>query len=310
MYNALHSQINTRTGGAINVQPNVPNTNTNVGIGTNNPQEKLDVRGNIQGNIGIFTNSLPNGTNFTTWEEAKDRSLVLSAGSLLGSGPGYLRTRMLHLFDFPQSNFSNKPSFYFGIYDRKDKTRFNVIGETDGITQMGVFNKNGEEIMMFNEDGNDNMFFQFGKLNSRVIIGGYANDINSLGHKFFVKGGSAKIEGNIFTDANIGIGASNFVDGSDIYRLSVNGAIRAHRVKVYTTWADYVFEKDYKLPSLEDVEKHIDEKGHLLDIPSAKEVEEKGIELGEMNKLLLQKIEELTLYVIQLNKEIKNLKGK
>jgi hypothetical protein len=57
------------------------------------------------------------------------------------------------------------------------------------------------------------------------------------------------------------------------------------------------------------VEKHIITNGHLKDIPSAKTVEEKGIELGEMNKLLLQKIEELTLYVIALNKEIENLKN-
>ena len=61
---------------------------------------------------------------------------------------------------------------------------------------------------------------------------------------------------------------------------------------------------------LEEVEKHINEKGHLKDIPSAEEVEKNGIELGEMNKLLLQKIEELTLYMIELNKEIDNLKKK
>lgn len=102
----------------------------------------------------------------------------------------------------------------------------------------------------------------------------------------------------------------SFVDGVDLYKLSVNGKIRAHGVKIYTDWADYVFEDSYKLSTLLEVENHINKYGHLKDIPSALEVEEKGIELGEMNKLLLQKIEELTLYLIQLNKEIEVIKTK
>ena len=92
--------------------------------------------------------------------------------------------------------------------------------------------------------------------------------------------------------------------------MTVNGKVRAHSVKVYTDWADFVFIDNYKLPSLEEVEKFIDENGHLENIPSAQEVEENGIELGEMNKLLLQKIEELTLYTIELKKEIDELKIK
>jgi len=68
-------------------------------------------------------------------------------------------------------------------------------------------------------------------------------------------------------------------------------------------WADYVFKEDYHLPTLEEVEKHIKEKGHLINIPSAKEVNDNGIQLGEMNKLLLEKIEELTLYIIKQEKD-------
>jgi len=112
----------------------------------------------------------------------------------------------------------------------------------------------------------------------------------------------------IDTNGNVGIGTSSFVDGSDIYKLSVDGRLRADAVKVYTTWADFVFEADYELPTLSEVEAHIAKFGHLKDIPSAAEVEANGIELGEMNKLLLQKIEELTLYVIEMKKEIEVLK--
>jgi hypothetical protein len=101
-------------------------------------------------------------------------------------------------------------------------------------------------------------------------------------------------------DGNLGIGTTN----PGIYKLAVKGKIRAEEIKVETGWADYVFKEGYDLPTLEEVEQHIKETGHLINIPSAKEVEENGIELGEMNKLLLEKIEELTLYVIELKKEV------
>ena len=89
--------------------------------------------------------------------------------------------------------------------------------------------------------------------------------------------------------------------------MAVNGKIRAKEIKVETNWSDFVFENGYDLPTLEEVEKHIIEKGHLKDIPSAKEVEENGILLGEMNAKLLQKIEELMLYTIDQQKMINQL---
>ncbi|PQJ80302.1 hypothetical protein [Polaribacter porphyrae] len=75
-------------------------------------------------------------------------------------------------------------------------------------------------------------------------------------------------------------------------------------------WSDFVFYKNYNLPTLQEVEKHIKEKGHLKDIPSAKEVEKNGIFLGEMNAKLLQKIEELTLYIIAQEKILKKQEEK
>jgi len=107
------------------------------------------------------------------------------------------------------------------------------------------------------------------------------------------------------TTGNVGIGTTPLTN----YRLAVDGSIRSREVKVDSdNWADYVFFKDYQLPSIQEVEQHIQENGHLINLPSAAEVEANGIALGEMNKLLLEKIEELTLYVIELNKEINRLK--
>lgn len=89
------------------------------------------------------------------------------------------------------------------------------------------------------------------------------------------------------------------------YDLAVNGKVRTREVKVEnSTWPDYVFATDYKMPSLTETEKHIKEKGHLPGIPSAAQVKSNGIELGEMNAKLLQKIEELTLHLIVLNKKL------
>lgn len=101
------------------------------------------------------------------------------------------------------------------------------------------------------------------------------------------------------SDGNIGIGVENPKN-----KLEVLGTIRATEVKVETGWADFVFDKDYKLPSLSEVENHIATHNRLPEIPSEAEVKENGVNLGEMQVKLLQKIEELTLYIIEQDKKI------
>lgn len=91
--------------------------------------------------------------------------------------------------------------------------------------------------------------------------------------------------------------------------LEVCGTIRAKEIKLENTnWPDYVFSKDYALPSIEEVSNHIEEHKHLPGIPSAENVEKNGISLSEMNAKLLQKIEELMLYTIQQQEMINTLK--
>jgi hypothetical protein len=93
-------------------------------------------------------------------------------------------------------------------------------------------------------------------------------------------------------------------------RLTVKGQVHANEVKVdlNITGPDYVFEKDYQLTSLEDIKTYIDQNKHLPEVPSAKEMEKNGVQLGEMNMLLLKKIEELTLHSIEMNKKIEELR--
>ena len=93
------------------------------------------------------------------------------------------------------------------------------------------------------------------------------------------------------------------------YRLFVKGNILAQEIRVRTVWADYVFAKDYKLLSLKDTEKYIAENGHLPNMPSAAQVDAEGIALGNIAKLQQEKIEELTLHIIEQGKQIELLKA-
>jgi len=95
---------------------------------------------------------------------------------------------------------------------------------------------------------------------------------------------------------DVTIGTSTVPAG---YQLAVVGHIRTCEILVdQDIWPDYVFSEDYKLMSLEEIRTYIKKEGHLPNIPSAKEVEANGLDLGEMNKLLLEKIEELALYIL------------
>jgi hypothetical protein len=92
-------------------------------------------------------------------------------------------------------------------------------------------------------------------------------------------------------------------------KLFVGGGIMTEKVKVmtYVNWADYVFSKEYKLTPLVEVENFIKQNNHLSEIPSATEIEKNGLDLAEISKLQMQKIEELTLYLIEQNKHIVEL---
>jgi hypothetical protein len=103
---------------------------------------------------------------------------------------------------------------------------------------------------------------------------------------------------------NIGIGKSP----SNQAKLDVAGTIRATEIKVEAQTADFVFEDNYPLRTLDEVEAFIKTRGHLPSIPSAASMEKNGVNLAEINKLLLQKIEELTLYAIERDKEVRRLK--
>ncbi|WP_420385481.1 hypothetical protein [Roseivirga sp.] len=142
------------------------------------------------------------------------------------------------------------------------------------------------------------------------------NDITDSNFQIDVSGGNLNFRTNndsftnastkmsILNNGNVGMGTTTPGE-----KLEVNGTIRSKKVKVEASgWPDYVFADNYQLPSLTDIENFIKTNGHLPEVPSAKEVTENGLDLGDMEATLLKKVEEMTLYMIEMKKEVEALK--
>ena len=141
----------------------------------------------------------------------------------------------------------------------------------------------------FSDSGSNLLYIDNQENYLPLILGDFASDLVKLNAKVGIGGVTT------FPTASGGVNVSN-------YKLFVKGGILADEVRVSTTWADYVFAEDYALPTLEQVENHIKQNGHLIGVPSAKEVEADGIEVGQMARIQQEKIEELTLYIIEQHK--------
>jgi hypothetical protein len=149
---------------------------------------------------------------------------------------------------------------------------------------------------------------------SVVKSGSYRVSMNGQTHGYITGRNDSSIEkflissnGNTyFNGGNVGIGTSTPNEA-----LTVNGKIYGKEVKVdlLVPGPDYVFEKNYELLSLDALKNYLDEHKHLPEVPSAKEMEKNGVNVGEMEMILLKKIEELTLYVIDLKQENKTMKS-
>lgn len=267
-----------------------------VGIGTLDPDEKLDVNGTIQSDYLIVnaSNSIEGGEiRLDGPDSFNDWRLDNFSGHfrLHHSGVEYLRL---------------EPDGYLGIGTNNPEEKLSVNGTATIMGDIGITTQShwktgshtlelqnkdaGDVVLSFHRAGHSHASIKHSALGGLVFSGNGAHDSKHLVLK---------------PNGHLGIGT----DDTKGFELGVKGKIAAEEVKVAIyPWPDFVFKSDYNLPTLKEVEQHIKQKGHLKDIPSAKEVKEDGIFLGDMNSKLLQKIEELTLYTIEQQKEINKLK--
>lgn len=286
----LGFSIRTNTGGgwawqfvdvANNCYFHVQYPTGNVGIGTSSPTEKLDIRG---------TGSV--GAEIVTDGSATSRPVL---GFFRGAGFWHIGMNMdnddTDNFHF-RYNGSTYPftikasSGYVGIGTRDPRARLHIV--------------DGDLLLQNETSGYPTLWLKDvpGVTTLRVDY----NSILGTGSKLIIRSDEAHPIVLNDVGGNVGIGTTTPNE-----KLTVNGTIYGKEVKVDLSvpGPDYVFAKDYNLPSLEDVKAHIQEFNRLPEVPSAEEMATNGIQLAEMNMLLLKKIEELTLYVLQLQTENK-----
>lgn len=266
----------------------IKGSNGNVGIGTTSPRVRLDISDNKEDYVSVIENSGVGTSKNTLWLKTKsswtssiplkitkgtdDRAIFQVGANQIRIGDGTIKQS--------DETFLLKGNFRLGKGGTYDDLVFKTGSTFTGTN--GVF-----EIVPKTMPGSG--------------IAKQTTYFKNAEHS------SGKTIHNVVVDGKVGIGTTNTRD----FELGVNGRIAANEVKVaiYPNWPDFVFKKSHNLPTLKEVENHINEKGHLKDIPSAKEVEKNGFFLGEMDAKLLQKIEELTLYTITQEKEIKKEKA-
>ncbi len=297
-------------------QVNTLPTSGKVGIGTSNPHEALEVNGNmevdssmtikdtlfVEDDARIMHDMRVEGATEmqdviiygTTWMKGLqdlDTSefgilVTKSDGTVMKSGPGGLfpvPNEPVGFCDLQGSTYNNNPYWvsepkklytacpdvYVGINTSTPRVGLDVVGTS--FTQRLIMGN--ADPLQTNSDVYFHLDVPFNNSDNKTVF---------------------KIENN----------------DRQLFSVNSNGLVRSREVKIDAqAWADFVFRPTYELRSLSEVETYIEQNGHLPDVPSEAEVLEEGINVAEMNALLLQKIEELTLYNIELEKRLKALEN-
>lgn len=262
-----------------------------VGIGTQQPQVKLQVNGageifrlhsGTDGPLMQFSTGLNTAAAKKAFLDVSGNDFRIGTNAENDNGKFIVRVNGVNVVHVtPTSNV--------GIGTSTPSAKLHVLGK--------IFaNASGEAIKL---DGtNPNIgFYQNGT---------YHSFISQSGTNLFL----GVNNGNMQLDAQqIAIGG--LIPAATGYKLTVTGKAICEelKVKLSSSWPDYVFKKEYRLPSLQSVEAFIRQNHHLPNIPKAAELEKEGVEVGEMQRRMMEKIEELTLYIIDLQKQVDALKA-
>lgn len=278
---ALHLTVDDSVRVAIN--------GGNVGIGVENPQEVLHVNGAIRGG----------GANGQVTLKGDSGYVTIGAS---GQAMEFITDKEQYVFNKPIYNQS-------GIYNVRNS---NLLFNINDTTRMTILQSSGNVgIGILNPTTRLHINDGALKIGLSTSASERLKNILQFGDGTYVQMGewekddylSFKASGYNFTKGNVGIGTL-----TPAYKLDVVGTIRAQELIVETTGADFVFAEDYQLRPLSEVKAFIIENKHLPEIKSAQEMQEDGVSVSELQTKLLQKIEELTLYLIQQEQTIQDLR--
>lgn len=314
------------------------NSAGNVGVGTTNPNYRFHVTGG-----DLFVQSSTGLIRFG-YDGANEWQLATTGG---GADLRWYTTTDGGTTITPRHYFQQNGNVGLGGFSGPGLPlgRLDVLGAgtTSSTNTLMLRNSLGDTLLRMRDDGRMGIGYNGTSYGRVVNIGGtgvnfYTANEAAFGGAIFPTDTSLVIWSNsnsnnylVFQPSwgNTGIGtytpnAKLHLNGAMLignnsariatgYSLSVVGKVIAEEVKVQlsASWPDYVFDEGYKLMPIEDLEKSIRQNKHLPNIPSAAEVTTaNGIQLGEMNRKLVEKVEELTLYIIQLKKENATLEGR
>ncbi|MEL7122801.1 MAG: hypothetical protein AAFO07_25365, partial [Bacteroidota bacterium] len=279
-------KLNLITKGAARL---VIDPNGNTGIGTTSPTRKLHISG---------TNGLVRlqSTNNDSWLE------FFNAQGYNGYIGTYLGNRDM--------DFGTSLANTTGKLNLITKGAARMVIDPNGNVGIGTSTPSEKlhvrgNVFISSAHGNVTYGYQNGDRFQFSTIGGGEN----LQLRSISDAGTTRMVAYFQQNGAVGI---NTNDIPSAYKLAVDGRIICEELNVQlsSAWPDYVFEEDYDLRSLNEVASYIDENGHLPGVPSAQSLEQGGsVEIGEMQRIMMEKIEELTLYMIDLKKENESLKA-
>jgi hypothetical protein len=309
-FNAVNLRYEFRSTTGISAFNIGADANGRVGIGSASPTERFTVVDaandkQFSGIMGVYANNLTQGVG-----------IGYAGIKAIGSNPN----QDLSINAKNAGNITlqvNGTTGNVGIGTLTPGNKLSVSGNADFTGNVGIGNAipnaplqfgNGvanRKIVMYQGNNNDHQFYGFGVNNLTLR---YQVDTTAADHVFYsaLNASSSKELLRIKGNGNITIGTPTPATG---YMLTVAGKVICTELKVQLQpFPDYVFDKNYKLPTLAEVQDHINTYHRLPGMPAAAEIESNGMEVGKMQGKVVEKVEEATLYILQLNKENQQLK--
>jgi len=332
LFGGIMKSQNYIQAGSTGAIGNIYHLKGNMGLGTKEPSKLLHLMSSINSEPSVPVTirlEKPDFLKPSIWDIENEGSLVLKWGSnsetetkFSFSNGGYLTATK---FIGDGSSLTGLPwkksgsNIYYndgnvGIGTTTPSDKLHIKGLSSHLTIDGGFIKMMKPVTTGGW-ARGLMYYNTDSPNIWAAIGLLGSDETPT-HIYLAHGSTPWASGlgiYVKTNGNTCIGTTSVhaLTSGGTAMLSVNGGIAAKEVEVTASgWADFVFDKDFTLLPLNEVEKFISENNHLPDVPSEEEVLENGINLGNMDAVLLQKIEELTLYTIEQQKLIEELQTK